>query len=137
MNAAAEPDMPDKPPFDVVVLGALPVPRVAVGGAEKHQHLLALAEWNATESRPYGWWYGRRFAPGSRSAPLPRTRRGPMTDRRAGGRTGRETARGNKPPRRSRRARTRRAASVAGAMPEPVRHPRPLSRKIRCEGQRS
>src|SRR5882724_4949800 len=29
---------------DVVAVGVLPAPRIAVGGAEEHQHLLALAD---------------------------------------------------------------------------------------------
>src|SRR3954447_14640968 len=49
MDAAAEPDMTNCLAVDVVIIGALPLARVAVSGTQKHQHLLALAEFDAAD----------------------------------------------------------------------------------------
>src|SRR5271167_3474413 len=49
MDAAAKPDMADGAAADVVVVGALPVPRVAVGRTQEHQHLLTLIDRNTAE----------------------------------------------------------------------------------------
>src|SRR5258705_3108269 len=43
MDARTEPDMAGRAAGDVVAVGIVPAPRIAVGGAEEHQHLLAFA----------------------------------------------------------------------------------------------
>src|SRR5207244_11136391 len=47
VDAAAEADMPCDAPDNVIFVWAFPMLRVAIGGAEKHQHLLALVDRNA------------------------------------------------------------------------------------------
>src|SRR5229473_2659573 len=42
MDARAKPDMAAGPAGHVIVVGIVPPPRIAVGGAEEHQHLFAL-----------------------------------------------------------------------------------------------
>src|SRR3979411_2700772 len=49
MHAAAEADMARRLARDVVAIGIRPAPGIAVGGAEEHQHLLALADPAATD----------------------------------------------------------------------------------------
>src|SRR3981189_895024 len=44
MNARAKSDMTAGSAGPVVVVGIVPSPRISVGRAEKHQHLLALAD---------------------------------------------------------------------------------------------
>src|SRR5438132_8545891 len=46
MDAAAKTDVTDSAPADVVIVWALPVPGVAVGGTQEHQHLLTLINRN-------------------------------------------------------------------------------------------
>src|SRR3982750_962005 len=44
MNARAKADMTAGPAGHVVVVGMIPSPWIAVGGAEEHQHLFTLAD---------------------------------------------------------------------------------------------
>jgi hypothetical protein len=49
VDAGAEADMPRRCAVDVVTVGFAPLTRIAVRGAEQHQHLLALGDCRASE----------------------------------------------------------------------------------------
>jgi hypothetical protein len=49
MDAGAVADMAGRAPFDHVGVGPLPFARIAIGGAEQHQHLFAFAQLNPAD----------------------------------------------------------------------------------------
>jgi hypothetical protein len=73
VDAAAEPDMPDRATPNVVLVRPVPLARIAIGGAREHQHFFAFADGNAANlDRPPGSPILRKRSLGARRASFSR-----------------------------------------------------------------